>query len=156
MEYFGGFPRIRNKRRICPKGEHRRQIVKRHLGRRDGSGLDARVIKKKLRRKQNEQKRTKTFYNAKRDGIMGFGNNVIIVYEDSALPTPNNPGKPNSRYDLMKPGGKGPSGEKTSRWTGRDGRPTKDKHYNHGGKGHGPEGFPHKHEWGPNGMGEGY
>ena len=73
---------------------------------------------------------------------------IFEVTDWSKMPTNRKPGKPNSRYDY-KPrshkGNKGPNGEKSSRWTGPDGRPSADKDYDH----HGTDTheFPHGHAW---------
>jgi|GEM_PF-2401001 len=77
---------------------------------------------------------------------MGYGHSggVFEVYEVKDLPKFNEPGEPNARYDLMKPRGKGPEGQKQSRYTDAKGHPKKDIDYNHSGDKHS---FPHQHNF---------
>ncbi|MCL2540051.1 MAG: hypothetical protein FWE53_01280 [Firmicutes bacterium] len=75
--------------------------------------------------------------------MKGESGGVINVFNEKELPTDRDLGRPNARYDLIVPGGRGPNGQKRSRWTDPNGRPRLDKDYNHGGN----HKFPHLHEW---------
>jgi hypothetical protein len=79
---------------------------------------------------------------------MGFGkgDESIDVDNENDLPTPNKPGKPNSKYNFWPKGGRNDV-PKTERQTGPDGRPTHDGHNYGPGPGHGPNGWPHGHDW---------
>lgn len=87
---------------------------------------------------------------------MGFGESggIIRIYNEKDMPTQNNPGKPNARYDLIKPGGKGSNGEKQSRWTDSNGYPLRDIDHNHSNDG--SHAFPHRHDWIDGERGKGY
>jgi len=70
-----------------------------------------------------------------------LGDEVINVTDYGDLPRPNKPGKPNRRYDISRDGKL-----HRSRWTDSEGKPTRDRDYEHPGDGHGI-GFPHDHIW---------
>jgi len=69
----------------------------------------------------------------------------INVFCEKELPKPGKPGRPNTEYHFITPGGKGPEGQKKIRLTGPDGRPIRDEHFNH--RDDGTHIFPHFQDW---------
>jgi hypothetical protein len=70
------------------------------------------------------------------------GSSIVLSQQQNTVLSSRLPrtGQPNSTQDLLNPDGS----LKQRRWYGPDGKPVRDRDYNHPGKNHV---FPHDHEW---------